>query len=333
MKTNDTVFVLLLIVLVGIGVFMGFQVKNMLDKRPAVNEQVAASERVHFPDQKSDMTSGNEENLPAQDPAENKGVQIRENISSAIFINRPVNLSGWTKKEVFAHRKNAVKNSIFSDANYTPSAEVFGAIEDGKPWIAMNLCRDPQTNALRTDGPSEEDRWIANPSILLALEYPFTRNGMDSRRCTSDVDNLFPQAASYDAEKKEITVEYDSLPFDAVKESNTFYQFNGVNARDLGYKYVSMASTTVPLMFTNPGSNLFTQVVELENFIHLGGSCQVPGGCNNGSPRQPLLEFKQMHTLETDGKSGEIILKLWKEHPSSMTDEADLTEKIIIRKL
>lgn len=333
MKTNDTIFVLLLICLVIVGVLMGFQVKRLLDKT-TVPAQTATAEGARVPTEQRLPLLPEENETPAEEtPVAETGVQIRADANGPVTVNRPINLSGFTREQVFAHRKAAVQNSIFAADNYTPSEEVFGGIEDGKPWIAANICRDPNTRALRTDGPSEEDRWVGNPTILVALEYPFTRHGMEAARCTSEVDNLFPQAVSYDDRKKEITVEYDSLPFDAVKESNTFYQFNGVNARDLGYKYAHIAQTTVPLMFTNPGDNIFTQVVEFGNFIHLGGSCGVSGGCNNGSPRQPVMEFKQIHALENDGKSGEITLKLWKERPSSILAPADLTEKIVIRKL
>ena len=337
MKTNNTIFVLLLVSLVAVGVLMGLQVKRLLDKATA-SAQTVSVEGTRVPSaQQALLLPTPEETLPeagTQLPkALETGVQIREDVNGAVAVNRPINLSGFTREQVFAHRKAAVQNSIFAAENYMPSAEVFGAIEDHKPWIAMNLCRNPQTRALRTDGPSEDDRWVGNPSILVALEYPLTRHGMSSEDCTSDGNNLFPQAVLYDAGKKEITVEYDSLPFDAVKESSTFYDFNGVNARDLGYKYVYMPSATVPMVFNNPTNNLSTQVVEFVNYIHVGGSCKVAGGCNNGSPRQPLLEFKARRTSEINGKSGEILLKLWKERPSSVSAPADLTERIIIRKL
>jgi len=320
MRVNDAIFIILLTMLVVIGAATGLRLKDALKEKPTVTAQVPLP-AARVPDVKPEPEvpmAEEEESEETQSPVGPFSASVREDAGGVVYLNRPIPLSGLTREAVLAHRKAAMKSSIFSDEGYSPSEEVFGAIEDDKPWIAMNLCRDPQTRALRTDGPSEEDRWIGNPSILVAIEYAFTRDGMAPERCTSDVDNLFPQAVSYDADKKEITVEYDSLPFDTVKESSTFYDFNGVNARDLGYKYVYMSGTTVPLMFVNPNHNLFTQVVEFVNFIHVGGSCGVEGGCNNGSPRQPLLEFKAMRTLETNGKSGEIILKLWKERPSSM---------------
>jgi hypothetical protein len=90
-----------------------------------------------------------------------------------------------------------------------------------------------------------------------------------------------------------------------------------------------MAKSSFKPVFTD-SDNIGTRAVEFQNFIHLGGSCGVEGGCNNGSLRQSYLEFKQAET-DYSYSNGEIYIKLWRNEPSSVKNDADLVEKIIIR--
>ena len=66
-----------------------------------------------------------------------KDFKTKENIIN-VEINHPTPLSYKTKKEVYDLRKKYVKKSIFDIPNYEPSDEVFGGIEDNKPWISTN---------------------------------------------------------------------------------------------------------------------------------------------------------------------------------------------------
>ena len=248
-----------------------------------------------------------------------------------IPYNYPVNLSGKSKEEVFELRKQYVANSIFADENYSPSEEVFGEIESGKPWIALNNCLDPETSASRTDGVSEEARFILNPSILVAVEHPFNFHEDNLEWCTNKVNVMLPERVVFNEEKNEISIVYRQLPF--VTNSGDFYTFNGINARDFGYKYayVDLSKSTFQPEFAHE-ENVSNTVAEFQNFIHLGGSCGVEGGCNNGSPNQPMLNFYDT-TEKFSDKSGVIYIKLWKNPPASPEDEPDITEKIIIEKL
>ncbi len=244
---------------------------------------------------------------------------------------RPIPLSGKSKKEIYDIRKNYVENSIFANQDYEPSEDVFGQIESGKPWISSNVCKDPKTHSMRISGRSEESRFIVNPNVLVALEYPFSfSNYPNEEWCADDTINMLPEILEYDGYKKEIKVYYRRLPF-PTNDGFSFYQFNGINARDLGYRYayVDMAKSSFKPVFTD-SDNIGTRAVEFQNFIHLGGSCGVEGGCNNGSPRQSYLEFKQAET-DYSYSNGEIYIKLWRNEPSSVKNDADLVEKIIIR--
>ena len=256
---------------------------------------------------------------------------ILPNNSKVISVeyNYPPSLSGKTREEIYNIRKKYVSNSIFSNKKYNPSQAVFGQIVDNKPWVALDACYNGKTKSTRTDGPSEEGRFIANPTILVAIEYPFLLGDSDSTICKLPVNNLIPDSVFYDDTKKEITVRYTKLPINTTDRS--YYQFNGINARDLGYQYmfVDNGYSSFKLKFINPNQNASTKVVELKNFIHLGNSCGVQGGCNNGAPRQKELEFgyRRSHNQK---RNSEIIIKLWKTKPYSPEDKADIIEKIVI---
>lgn len=247
-----------------------------------------------------------------------------------IVVNPPTPLSGKTKSEIYRARKEFVKRSIFARANYEPSEDVFGGIESGKPWISANVCAQPDTGHLGITGPSEESRFINNPTMLVAIEYPFVVHYTDLKICEGSNSELIPTKITYSPSKKEITVTYYHLPF-TTNNNSSFYMFNGVNARDLGYKYAYLDSSksTYKVDFTN-SDNLSTRVHEFQNFIHLGSSCGHEGGCNNGSPRQSFLEFKSNAT-EYNSKNKEIYIKLWKSMPKSPDAPADVTERIILK--
>lgn len=255
-------------------------------------------------------------------------VQTKENNILSIPYNYPENLSGKTKEEIFDIRKEYVSKSIFADENYTPSEEVFGQIESGKPWMSLNICKE-KGEPNNTFGPSEEGRFIYNPSVLVALDHPFIFYSSQKEWCTSDLNNLIPKEVSYNKTTREITVVYSALPF---KTSKDFYDFNGVNARDFGYNFIflDLSKSTFAPEFLNR-ENISNSIWEFQNFIHLGGSCGVEGGCNNGSPAQPMLFFGNTG-YNSDGKNGIIYLKLWKERPASPQDVPDIAEKIILEK-
>ena len=252
------------------------------------------------------------------------------NLSSKnVSVNPPIPLSYKSKAEVFALRMAAVEKSIFKNPSYKPSEEVFGGIEDGKPWISINSCVQMNDGKSDISGASEESRFILNPTALVMINYPF------SNWCSAgeykEHENI--SAVSYDASKNEIIVTYYMLNFPTLT-NNALYEFNGVNARDLGYKYayVDKSKSTFDLQFTND-ENIGNSVAEFQNFLHTGGSCKHESGCNNGSPYQPMLHFENPHKENAPYKNNkEIYIKLWKNRPNSTYDAPDIVERIIIEK-
>ncbi|MBD5402170.1 hypothetical protein HDR58_05155 [bacterium] len=260
--------------------------------------------------------------------ADSNIIPLQTNSIIEIPVAQPISLSYKSKSFVYKVRKEAVAKSIFATQNYEPSEYVFGQIENFKPWIACDVCKD-RNDPYTIEGPSEETRFILNPAMLVAIEYPFSFNDEGLSWCKSPIENLIPKKISYDGSKKEISVTYEKLPF-TTNGNHTFYIFNGLNAKDLGYQYAYLdnSKSTYKVDFSNE-YNFSHEVIEFQNYIHVGGSCGVEGGCNNGSPRQSFLEFKENNT-EYLHSNREIYIKLWKNRPNSPYDKADITEKIIL---
>ncbi len=248
--------------------------------------------------------------------------EMKEDITD-IPVNPPVPLSYKTKNEIYDLRKQYVKSSIFANDLYVPSEYVFGQIQDNKPWISTYRCHQ-EGKPSHIDGDSEESRFINNPSILVGLDFPYGFvEEKDLPRCSS---LLLAKKVQYDKNKNEIIVEYPSQM--VASTGNSSYMLKGLNAVDFGYKYAyidkKQSKNIVRFIERN---NITNRVVEFYDFIHLGGSCGVEGGCNNGSPRQPMVEFKYFPN------EGEHVLyiKLWKDKPLTPSQPADISEKIIIR--
>lgn len=245
-------------------------------------------------------------------------------------VNVPTELSGKSKKYIYKLRKNFVDASIFASSSYEPSESIFGQIEDGKPWVSFYACVNGSKQACKTDGPSEETRFINNPTMLVAIEYPFFSASTDVQFCTDPITNLQPSVIKYSKAKNEIVVIYDYLPF-TTNNNFSFYTFNGINARDFGYQYayIDVAKSSYMPDFMSD-SNMSTDIITFVNYIHVGGACRVEGGCNNGSPRQSYLEFKA-NVTEFKYQNREIYIKLWKERPASPAQKPDIVERIILK--
>ncbi len=251
--------------------------------------------------------------------------------SGPIDVNPLISLSGKTRKEIFEIRKLFVQESIFHIPGYTPSYEVYGQIEDRKPWIATTLCYR-RNEPFPTQGPSEETRFINNPAVLIGLESdllvldPQDAHLLNKPYCTSPAANYIPKKIYYDAEEKEITVTYPKPVFFS-KSFTDFFSFNGKNARDLGYDYayLDLSRSRTQAKFAQP-DNITNRVYKFQDLFHTGGRCQVPGGCNNGSPNQPELNFNENFQAR---QKQVFYFKLWRKRPASPEDPADIYEKMV----
>ena len=97
---------------------------------------------------------------------------------------------------------------------------------------------------------------------------------------------------------------------------------NALNARDFGYEYGYLIEAK-NIEFKSP-ENIGTMVHKFRNYIHVGGSCGIAGGCNNGSPFQNELVFK------IDAYPAEMTLHLFKERPKEKHSNPDVIYQISI---
>ncbi len=311
--------------------FIGFNAYKFGDFDSLKNNNAVEEEKDFFTEGKMLYADSQNSSNLAQNKKYNTNDSntIYASDAKIITVNQPIPLSGKSKSEIYKIRKNYVMSSVFANKDYVPSEDVFGGIVSGKPWISADVCIDTATNHLKITGPSEESRFINNPTMLVAIEYPYPVRYSDTKTCTGYNFEMIPKEITYSQSKKEITVKYYHLPF-TTNNNPSFYMFNGVNARDLGYKYayIDNSKSTYKVNFIHP-DNISTDVKEFQNFIHLGSSCGQEGGCNNGSPRQAFLEFKSNET-SYNYKYREIYIKLWKSLPKSSSEKPDMVERIIL---
>lgn len=267
-----------------------------------------------------------------QVPSTTSSKEEKERIITEISVIPPNFYNDKTKEEILEVRKEFVKISIFKDIDYTPSEYALGQIESNKPWISTNVCNvDGHANI---DGESEESRFLNNPSVLVAFDFPYRFDiSADKPECTDYKNNLMPVKIEYEESEKTLTVKFEDLSFETPKNKNYLYQLKAINAVDFGYKYAYIDKTKSDfseyLYFTEE-NNITNQITELKDYIHLGNSCGVEGGCNNGSPNQPMLQFKLFPYENRPNKDTVIYIKFWKAMPQNSNASPDFVEKIII---
>lgn len=260
-----------------------------------------------------------------QDTQLNKPLERNEQGNIIIPINSIVNLSGLSKDEVYRLRKQYVKESvIFSKIKkYEPNPNIF-QIEDNLPWIsAYQLAKYGVINNSSIGmGESSVSISIVNPDLLFSFLIPsYNRINEDA---FSEYDYLFPTSLEWDDKNNIIIAKY---PISEFRKRNRYfnnieYSLNETNARDFGYNWI-LCSEYKNIAFHNPYYNISTAIYEPQGFYHKGYSCGLASGCNNYSPDQEKMNFKMLNDY------GEMTIKLWKEKPSSMFDEADIIFKLI----
>lgn len=254
-----------------------------------------------------------------------KGIKkVKKYKTETVTINSMQNFSGKTKDEIYQIRKQFVNESFFKNENYTPSEEVFGAIEDNLPWrsIYTDVCA-PNPKNIITDGLSEESRYINNPSMLIGIQY-FNYPKEDYLRCDGTIIWTMPYKITYVPEKKFITAYYKDLHY---LGDDAAYILVTLNAQDFGYRYGKMYAGTEFLY--KQDYNISNNIIEFRQNIHKGFSCEKESGCNNASPYMPELVFApRLNYLNKIEKS--ILFKLWKEMPENDSVEPDMTYKIVM---
>lgn len=236
----------------------------------------------------------------------------------SISINQMIELDFMKKTEVYAIRKEYIFKDpqlvkAFNLYNYKPDEFVFGQIQDGKPWWGiLGLSYYGNKNNKGIEGLSEESRFIINPFILIGIDEGIAHitNGLEPWP-----EGFYPKPISlyYDIERMLGWVTYDLTDFfqkDAMhhdKKNNTM-DFIAYNARDLGFQYIYIVHGKEINLKLNSAPN---EIIMPGQFIHTGGSCGYPGGCNNMSPYIEALTFK------VNFLPARAYFKLWRKKPDN----------------
>jgi hypothetical protein len=161
------------------------------------------------------------------------------------------------------------------------------------------------------EGPSEESRFLMNPFLLVGvaeenahiveMKLPPMEVYPKLRRVEWAADlksgRAFYDLKSYRRKMKQYR--YPDADGDRI-------QLVAYNARDLGYGYLLVsARDSKNLMLDNSTGAPF----KIPQFIHNGGSCGYPGGCNNMSPTAVELLIRYTDLPAT------LVCWLWKGHP------------------
>ncbi len=245
---------------------------------------------------------------------------------SSQMINIPINplmeLDFKSKSEIYAIRKRYVmQHSNLLNGSYSPSNEVFGQIESGKPWWGIDGLSYKGPGEHSIDGPSEESRFICNPFLLVGLE--------DGMMVVSNKKprEQYPRPVSleWSTDKKRGRVVYAIKRFRSgnnhTREDNQNLSLSVYNARDLGYKFMFIDLKKSPNLSIQAGAS---KILEIPQFIHTGGSCGYKGGCNNMSPFCADLEIK-VKTLPS-----KVFCKLWRKKPLNQYTPADMEFEVIM---
>lgn len=241
--------------------------------------------------------------------------------------------NGITVEQLYKLRSDAVyRNKTLLFDTYEPSDSIFGMCENKKPWWGvwgMHLYRQGQK---AIEGPSKESAYILNPFRLVSAEANNVGLWSASQFTTKDLNNPeFPflwesGPVLFNAQLSKAQVWYNIS-----KYNNSLAQYRGkmrfpvtaitsfsliaYNARDFGYNYIYLDPQKSFGIKRWPA-----RAVQITQFLHCGGSCGYPGGCNNMSPHVPELDGNQLTQLPA-----KAYLKLWKDEPETVSNPADFT--------
>jgi hypothetical protein len=239
--------------------------------------------------------------------------------------------NGISQQDLYKARTNAVeKYKTFLADTYAPSDSIFGMCESKKPWWGVWGMHVFRQGLHALDGPSKESGYVLNPYRLVAAEA--NNVGLWDKDKMSDEDMRNPAfpylwesgPVHFNARTGLAQVVYDISDYNqrlhAWKKCMRFpvdsingFSLIAYNARDFGYSYVYLDPVR-----SRGISKWSAHPVNITQFLHCGGSCGYPGGCNNMSPH--IRELDENKLLQLPARA---YLKLWKIEPESVSDPPD----------
>jgi hypothetical protein len=254
-----------------------------------------------------------------------------------IPILPPAELNFKTRSEIFAMRNREIsKHPQLLVSGYAPSNNVFGQVEDSRPWWGTlgEAYYHAGKNSIK--GQAVQSRYILNPFLLAAVR---STPGLPKDKVREadlaykNYPTTFPATGlRWWPKEGKAEVTYQLSAWESQMCSlfgYSSFSINGnlglelINARDLGLPYVYIPPAwAYNVRLGSPMS----EPIKIPQFIHCGGSCGYPGGCNNMSPATPALDDVMINKLPA-----RVILLLWKNEPTTWHEAPDMTFTINFR--
>ena len=231
-----------------------------------------------------------------------------------IPVQMPIELNFRTKADVLELRKRYVElTPNLVAAPYQPSESVFGAIEDGKPWWGLRGQSVWGPGPRSSEGPAEESRFILNP-FLLAGANPAIVEIWDEDKVTEE-----------DLQRSDFNQDLNNwrakLKTDKIIPAFGVAAYNAVDF-NLNYVYVDTAKSIHIENVNKPPQ----EAVKIAHYLHCGGTCQIPGGCNNMSP-----EMKEIDRIKYTALPARAWVSLWRAKPSNVNVKPDMVVYIDLK--
>lgn len=234
-----------------------------------------------------------------------------------VDIQPPTELDWKSKSEVLQLRAMTVQQyPELMAAEYVPDEAVFGQIVDGLPWWGMEGEFFYWKGEKSIAGPSEESRFILNPFLLVAADfYSWWQGKIAEAELSTFPLTCLPGDLHWRPQEARAEATYDA---ECIKRGQNYaFDLIAYNARDMNLNYI-FVSYQDSLNVTK--SDMPTTVYANPQFIHQGGSCGYPGGCNNMSPYTPEIDG-----LEITDFPAQVIIWLWRHKPASPEQPPDMT--------
>jgi len=252
---------------------------------------------------------------------------IKEHDITNIDLNDMIELDFMKKSEILDLRKKYInEHPDLLNGAYKPSEEVFGQIQDGKPWWGILGISYYGPGQKSIEGPSKESRYIINPFLLVALSeygaHPVNDPSLSPVPICPKPIALEWEGRSKATATYEVGEFWDlQAKYRYADAGNNIFELDAYNARDFGFNYLYIDKNESRNAVLNDNK----EPVQILQFIHCGGSCGYPGGCNNKSPDQPEL------MVSISSLPATLYIKLWRNKPVTTGSDADMIFIIEIR--
>jgi hypothetical protein len=241
------------------------------------------------------------------------------------------------KAEILSMRKTEVmKHADLLKGKYVPNDAVFGQITDRRPWWGTIGQAYYGAGAKSITGQAIQSQYILNPFLLAGL---FSTPSLPKDKVSEADLTRKSYPTSYQASglrwwpaqsKAEVTYAISSYKSQMCSLFGyTSYDITGdyalelINARDLGLNYVYIPPSW---LYNMTAGAPMKGPIAIPHYIHCGGSCGYPGGCNNKSPACSALDSFQITRLPA-----RLTLMFWKKAPTTGREPADMTFTINYR--